>query len=61
LLTVDGRSHTLWSPLSDSVVELNEKLHENRNVAADDPGGWGWLVRVDPANLEEELKGLDRG
>ena len=59
LLTEDGRSHTLWSPLSGSVLELNEALHENPELAAEDPSGEGWLVRLDPANLEEELKDLD--
>jgi len=61
LLTADGRTHTLWSPLSGSVLELNEKLHENANLAVEDPAGEGWLVRLDPANLEEELKGLGLG
>jgi CheY-like chemotaxis protein len=59
LLTADGRSHTLWSPLSGSVLELNEALRENPGLAAKDPFGEGWLVRLDPANLEEELKDLD--
>jgi CheY-like chemotaxis protein/glycine cleavage system H lipoate-binding protein len=61
LLTADGRSHTLWSPLSGSVIELNEKLRENPHLAAEDPSVDGWLVRIDPANLDEELKGLDLG
>ena len=61
LLTADGRSHTLWSPLSGSVIELNEQLRENPNLAAKEPSGEDWLVRLDPANLEEELKDLDPG
>ena len=32
LLTNDGRSHTLWSPLSGRVLELNEKLREDPRV-----------------------------
>ncbi len=61
LLTADGRSHTLWSPLSGRLIELNEKLRENPNLAVEAPGGDGWLVRLDPENLDEELKGLDLG
>jgi glycine cleavage system H lipoate-binding protein len=61
LLTADGRSHTLWSPLSGSVLELNKKLRENPNLSREDPAGEGWLVRLDPGHLEEELKGLDLG
>jgi len=58
-LTDDQRSHTLWSPLSGSVLELNEGLQERPQLATEAPSGEGWLVRLDPANLEEELKGLD--
>ena len=58
-LTADNRSHTLWSPLSGSVVQLNEGLRTNPRLATQDPSGEGWLVRLEPANLEEELKGLN--
>jgi len=58
-LTADERSHTLWSPLSGSVVELNANLREHPSLATESPSSEGWLVRLDPANLEEELKGLD--
>lgn len=58
-LTADQRSHALWSPLSGSVLELNEALKERPQLATEAPSGEGWLVRLDPANLEEELKGLD--
>jgi len=58
-LTTDGRSHTLWSPLSGSVLELNESLRKNPRLATEDPTAGGWLVRLAPANLEEELKGLN--
>lgn len=58
-LTDDQRSHTLWSPLSGSVLELNEALQNRPQLATEAPSGEGWLVRLDPANLEEELKGLD--
>jgi len=59
LLTDDDRSHTVWSPLSGGVLELNGKLRDNPNLAAEDPSGEGWLVRLDPTNLEEELEGLN--
>lgn len=42
-----------------SVLQLNENLRENPNLAAEDPSGEGWLVRLEPTNLEEELSGLD--
>ncbi len=58
-LTDDQRSHTLWSPLSGSVLELNEGLQDRPQLATEAPSAEGWLVRIDPANLEEELEGLD--
>ncbi|MBL7040300.1 MAG: response regulator [Pirellulaceae bacterium] len=58
-LTADTRSHTLWSPLSGSVVELNESLRERPRLATKDPAGEGWLIRLEPANLQEELDGLN--
>jgi len=60
-LTADQRIHTLWSPLSGSVLELNENLARDPMMAVRDPYGEGWLLRLDPGNLEEELKGLDLG
>jgi CheY-like chemotaxis protein len=57
-LTADGCSHTLWSPLSGRILELNETLRESPKIAVEDPYGAGWLLRLDPGNLEEELKGL---
>jgi CheY-like chemotaxis protein/glycine cleavage system H lipoate-binding protein len=59
LLTDDGRSHTVWSPLTGNVVEVNERLREDPQLAAEDPSREGWLVRLDPTNLDGELEGLD--
>ncbi len=59
ILTKDGKTHTLWSALSGSILELNADLVANPELAIEDPYGRGWLLRVDPGNLDEELKGLD--
>lgn len=58
IMTKDGKTHTLWSALSGSILELNADLAENPNLALKQPYGRGWLLRVDPGNLDEELKGL---
>ena len=60
-LTTDGRSHTVWSPLSGSVVELNRDVQQTPAAAVADPYGKGWLLRLDPSSLDEELRGLDLG
>ncbi|MHC4470606.1 MAG: response regulator [Planctomycetota bacterium] len=57
-LTGDGKTHNLWSPISGSVLELNARLRSSPGHVTKDPYGEGWLIRLDPRNLEEELKGL---
>ena len=59
ILTNDSKTHTLWSALSGSILELNPELEENPGLALSDPYGQGWLLRIDPGNLDEELKGLE--
>ena len=46
--------HKVWSPLSGKVVEVNEELNRDPSSVYSD----GWLVRVEPIDLEEELKNL---
>ena len=52
----------LYAPVSGDVVESNPKV-EKRNVAAlnEDPYGEGWIVKIKPSNLNEELKTLKHG
>ena len=45
----------LFAPASGSVVEVNERLANEPELANEDPFGEGWLLRVslsDPAELE---------
>lgn len=58
ILTTDGRTHTLWSPLSGSILEVNSLVAERPGLVVEDPFETGWLIRIDPGNLEQELKGL---
>jgi len=48
----------LISPLTGKVVEVNEKATESPEVINEDPYGEGWLIVIEPSNLEEELKTL---
>jgi len=59
IMTKDGKTHTLWSALSGSILELNADLEGSPDLALKEPYGRGWLLRIDPGNLDEELKGLD--
>jgi glycine cleavage system H lipoate-binding protein/FixJ family two-component response regulator len=50
--------HKLWSPVSGKVAEVNEEVNRNPSLANEDPYGKGWLVRVEPSDLDEEIKNL---
>jgi CheY-like chemotaxis protein/glycine cleavage system H lipoate-binding protein len=61
LLTKDGRSHTVWCPVSGSVLEVNAYLPGDPSLSVREPFGAGWLIRLAPRNLEEDLRGLVEG
>jgi glycine cleavage system H protein len=56
--TADGKSHTIWSPVSGSVLEANHALSDDPGPVTTDPFGEGWLLRLDARNLDEELSSL---
>jgi glycine cleavage system H protein len=47
------------SPLSGTVIELNEKLLKDPLPIKADPLNEGWLIRLKPEKLLEELKILE--
>ena len=58
ILTADGKTHTVWSPLSGTILAVNETLNERPGLVVRDPYGEGWLLRLEPGNLASELEGL---
>ena len=50
----------MQSPLGGVIVETNAVLEEKPKMANESPYGEGWIVKVKPANLQEELKNLMR-
>jgi CheY-like chemotaxis protein/glycine cleavage system H lipoate-binding protein len=58
IFSADLHSHTVWSPLSGEVIEVNEKLQEDPATALSDPYGIGWLLRVKPSHFEDERRVL---
>jgi CheY-like chemotaxis protein/glycine cleavage system H lipoate-binding protein len=58
LLSKDGRTHVLWTPVSGNVIEVNPALAADPSLAVRDPGGEGWLLRLDAPNLKAELAAL---
>jgi CheY-like chemotaxis protein len=61
LTTEDGAAHVVWSPVSGTVLERNRDL-EGVSLALirTDPYGRGWLLRLRPTRLKDELPQLVR-
>ena len=59
LLAKDGRTHVLWTPVSGNVLERNPALADDPALALRDPYGAGWLLRIDAASLDAELRALN--
>ena len=58
IISKDGLEHRIWSPLSGTVIEFNKELNRNNELISTDPFTKGWLVRVMPADMENELANL---
>lgn len=56
IFSSDLRSHTVISPLSGDVVEVNQKVIDDPSAALEDPYGDGWLIRIKPSRFEFETK-----
>ncbi len=51
----------LVSPISGEIVEVNSDLESDCRLINKDPYGSGWIMRIKPSNLDEELKSLIHG
>lgn len=51
-------THRIWSPASGHVTDVNQKLQEDHSFLRKAPYSDGWLFKIEPTNLEEDLKGL---
>jgi glycine cleavage system H protein len=49
------------SPVSGEIVSVNEDLEDDSTLINKDPYGKGWIMKVKPTNLEEELGSLTHG
>jgi len=58
VFTADMQSHTVLSPLSGTVVDVNSKLINDTRLLYDDPYKEGWLVRLKPSKFEFEISEL---
>ncbi|MFQ6062689.1 MAG: glycine cleavage system protein GcvH [Methanosarcinales archaeon] len=51
----------LMMPVTGRVIEVNEEVEDDPEIMADDPYGDGWLIKVDPDDLDNDLKKLYHG
>ncbi len=49
------------APISGEIIEVNHELENDCRLINKDPYGAGWIIKVKPSNLEEELKKLAHG
>ncbi|MEW6366186.1 MAG: response regulator [Acidobacteriota bacterium] len=54
----DGIEHSLHSPASGRVLEVNDAVIRDPGIAEREPEGAGWLLRLQPAYLDRELQRL---
>ncbi len=51
----------LLMPVGGTVTEVNENIEDELGLLVKDPYGEGWLIKVKPINLKDDLKTLVHG
>jgi len=51
----------IYAPISGKVEETNEKLEDTPELVNESPYEKGWICKISPSNLQEELKNLLSG
>jgi glycine cleavage system H protein len=51
----------LTMPVTGTIVEVNEDIEDNLEMIAEDPYDEGWLILIEPSNLEDDLEALVHG
>jgi len=51
----------IYSPLSGKVESSNQDLEETPELINENPYEKGWICKINPSNLQEELKNLMKG
>jgi glycine cleavage system H protein len=49
----------LKSPVSGKIIEINTKINDNPSVVNEDPYNEGWMVKIQPSNMDEYNNLLD--
>lgn len=54
----ENRVYKLWMPVSGKVVAVNEDLKKDYSVIDKSPYEKGWMLTIEPSNLENDKKNL---
>jgi glycine cleavage system H protein len=47
------------SPVSGKILEINTAINDNSSVVNEDPYGEGWILKIEPSNMDEVKNLLD--
>lgn len=47
------------SPVSGKILEINTAINDNSSVVNEDPYGEGWILKIEPSNMDEVNNLLD--
>ena len=56
-----GNKASFEAPVDGIITEVNPKVRVNPRLLHDDPYGEGWLFKVKPTNLKQNLANLFTG
>ena len=48
----------IYTPISGEIIEVNKELNEKPELVNQDPYGKGWIAKIQPEKLDEEIKNL---
>ena len=48
----------IYTPISGEIIEVNTELNEKPELVNQDPYGKGWIAKIQPENLDNEIKNL---
>ena len=48
----------VFAPISGEIIEINENLAENPELLNEDPYGDGWIAKIRPNNIKNDVENL---
>jgi glycine cleavage system H protein len=51
-------SSDIYTPVSGEIVEVNDKLEDAPEIVNESPYDEGWLLKIKPSNLEDDMNSL---